>query len=43
MSKTTCYAGGCGRLGLSLAAWSAHKGFRVFCIDVNEDAVEANN
>lgn len=29
-----CYVGA-GRLGLSLAAWSAHKGHQVICADVN--------
>ena len=37
---TICYIGGVGRLGLPLAAWSASRGFRVFCIDVNEEAIE---
>ena len=40
---TICYVGGCGRLGLPLAAWSAHQGFRVFCLDVDEEAVEMVN
>ena len=41
--KTICYVGGCGRLGSALAAWSAEKGYRVYCVDVNEDAVDAMN
>lgn len=38
-----CYIGGCGRLGLSLASWSAEKGHSVICADINEDAVTLVN
>ncbi len=38
-----CYVGGCGRLGLSLAAWSAHRGFDVVVSDVNAEAVAMVN
>ena len=41
--RTICYIGGAGRLGLSLAVWSVHKGYRVFCADVDEAAVESIN
>lgn len=41
--KNICYIGGCGRLGLPLAAWSAHKGYHVTCIDTNQSAVDAVN
>jgi UDPglucose 6-dehydrogenase len=37
--ETICYIGGCGRLGLSMAAWCAQQGYRVFCADVNAEAV----
>jgi UDPglucose 6-dehydrogenase len=38
-----CYIGGCGRLGLALAAWSAHKGHDVVCADINRVMVDAVN
>lgn len=38
-----CYVGGCGRLGLSLAVWTAHKGHNVICADINEEAVDMVN
>lgn len=38
-----CYVGGCGHLGMSLAAWSAHRGFDVVCADINKDAVDTVN
>lgn len=38
-----CYIGGCGRLGLPLAVWSAHKGYDVICADVDEYAVDRLN
>ena len=41
--KSICYVGGCGRLGMALATWSAHKGFNVHVSDVNEAAVAAVN
>lgn len=40
---TICYVGGCGRLGLSLAAWSASRGYDVWCADTNARAVEQVN
>jgi len=43
MEKTICYVGGCGRLGLSLAVWTAHKGFNVLCADVSKAAVAMVN
>lgn len=38
-----CYIGGCGRLGLPLAAWSAYSGYGVTCVDVDQDRVDAVN
>jgi UDPglucose 6-dehydrogenase len=38
-----CFVGGCGRLGLALAAWSAECGMSVTCADVNEVAVQSIN
>lgn len=38
--SSVAYIGGCGRLGLSLAAWSAECGLKVIVADINEDAVK---
>ena len=40
---TITYVGGCGRLGLALAAWSAQVGYRVLCADVNQTAIDTVN
>lgn len=37
------YVGGCGRLGICLATWSAHKGHDTIIVDVNARAVREVN
>lgn len=41
--ETITYVGGCGRLGLAFAAWSAECGYEVYATDINEEMVNAVN